>query len=292
VDIERVVAAAPERFGLPGGPVIVQRLGAGETYAAWRATAGDHDVVVRVVRRPVAEMPRPMATEFAMLRLVPDGLGSRPVLLDESPELLGRPFMVTTFVPGRVGGPADWTPELLTAHARGLARLHQERRPGSVLVADHFRDSLAWWRDHHPAIVDQVAGLVPLVAAHVEPAPPAPRHTFVHGDAVATNILIDDAGTPRYIDWEWADFGDPAQDLAYVGGVIAAPPWYVPLGQAELDHFLAAYQEVHPDETLHERRTAWEICERFFASLHLRTQPHHREAADRLTTAIERLVRD
>jgi len=267
--------------------VRVQRLGAGESYAAWRVRTGTEDVVVRVARRPVAELPRPMANEFAMLRLVPEGLGPRPVLLDESAELFGSPFIVTTFVPGRVVGPGEWTPELLTAHARGLARLHRAERPGSVLLADHFRAGLGWWRDHHPDVVDQVAHLVPLVTARVEEVPPAPRHTLVHGDAVATNILVDEAGTPRYIDWEWADFGDPAQDLAYLGGAIATPPWYVPLSPAEIDHLLAAYREIHPDETLGPRRAGWELCERFLTALHFRTQPRHRQAAGHLTAALE-----
>jgi aminoglycoside phosphotransferase (APT) family kinase protein len=293
VDLAKVVTAAPGRFGLSGssgGPVRVRRLGAGETYEAWHVHAGDEDVVVRVVRRPVADMPRPMADEFGMLAHVPAGFGPRPVLLDESTELLGRPFMVITFVPGRIVPPAGWTPELLAAHARRLAHLHRDSRPGGALVADHFRDSLAWWTGHHPDIVAQVAHLVPLVAAFVRPVPPAPRHTLVHGDAVVTNILVDGAGTPRYVDWEWAGFGDPAQDLALLGGPIAAAPWYVPLGPAALDHFLATYRTVHDDETLHLRRAAWEVCERFFTSLHFRRQPHRRHVAALLTAAVEREI--
>jgi aminoglycoside phosphotransferase (APT) family kinase protein len=291
MDLSSVVAAAPRRFGLTAAPELVRRLGAGESYEAWHVRADGADLVVRVARRPVAEMPRPMANEFTMLDLVPDGLGPRPVLLDESPELLGSPFMVTTLVPGRVVAASEWTPDLLAAHARHLARLHQMERPGSTLVADHFRDSLAWWTGHHPEIVEQVARLVPLVAAFVEPIPPAPRHTLIHGDAVPTNILVDDAGTPRYVDWEWVEFGDPAQDLGYLGGSIAVMPWYVPLDQAAVDHFVAAYQEIHPDRTLHRRRAAWEVCERFFTSLHLRTQPHRRHVAELLTTGVEQFVR-
>ncbi|HEX6355814.1 phosphotransferase family protein [Actinophytocola sp.] len=290
MDLAKAVTAAPDRFGMSGGPVRVRRLGAGETYEAWHVHAGAEDVVVRIVHRPVAELPRPMAAEFDMLRLVPDGFGPRPVLLDETTDLLGRPFMVTTFVPGSIVPPDRWTPELLTTHARRLAHLHGSSRPGGTRVADHFRDSLAWWTGHHPEIVAQVTHLVPLVAAFVEPTPPAPRHTLVHGDAVVTNILVDDAGTPRYIDWEWTGFGDPAQDLALLGGPIAVAPWYVPLGPAALDHFLAAYRTVHDDETLPVRRAAWEVCDRFFTSLHYRRQPHHHDVAAQLTTAVERVV--
>lgn len=298
-ELARIVSAQPHRFGVTGGPVRVRRLGAGESYEAWHVRAGGEDggedsgedsgedVVLRVVHRPVHELPRPMSAEFDVLPLVPAGIGPRAVLLDESPELLGSPFMVTSLVPGRVVD--AWSPELLTAHARQLARLHAATRPGTVLLADHLRDSLAWWTAQHPDVVAQVEHLVPHVVAFVEPIPPAPRTTLIHGDAVPSNILVDDDGTPRYVDWEWGGFGDPAQDLAYLGGSIAAAPWYVPLTPAAIDHLLAAYRAVHPDDTLHLRRAGWEVCERFLTSLHFRLTGR-RDAVEVLTEGLEREV--
>ena len=37
------------------------------------------------------------------------------------------------------------------------------------------------------------------------------------GTADRIGVLVD-AGAPRYVDWEWVEIGDPAQDLAYIGG--------------------------------------------------------------------------
>lgn len=291
------VRANADRVGLPGEQAPeVSLLGTGESYAAWlvRVTGAD-PVVVRIPRRPVDELPRPMAAEVAGLALVPPGLGPRAVLFEESPEPLGAPFMVTGFVPGREVAAHDWDDTLLAAHARRLAALHatpftaagevtapeRDRTPRLSLSA-RLADSLGWWRGAHPEVLAEpdVARLVPAVEQYVAAAEPAfarlRRFALVHGDLIAPNILVD-AGTPRYVDWEWVEIGDPAQDLAYIGGPVAAPPWYVPLTRERVDRFLHVYAAsaggaAGPVEDLRIRRDAFEVYERFLSSLHFRTR--------------------
>lgn len=108
---------------------------------------------------------------------------------------------------------------------------------------------------------------------------------LVHGDAVATNVVFDDVGTARYIDWEWAHTGDVAQDLAYIGGQVHGGPWYVSMTGAQVEaqvwRYLRARQTAEASPALHERllarRRAWEVYERFVSSLHFervhRTDP-------------------
>ena len=45
------------------------------------------------------------------------------------------------------------------------------------------------------------------------------------------------AGVPRYVDWEWVEIGDPAQDLAYIGAPVAAPPWYLPMRSEQVEYY-------------------------------------------------------
>ncbi|PZT70347.1 hypothetical protein DN402_33495 [Streptomyces sp. SW4] len=149
--------------------------------------------------------------------------------------------MVCGYVPGRVPQPAEWTESLLQAHARRLSTLHARafarcgglrapaaERSAALSLTDLFDESLAWWRERFPGLLrDRETGaLLPRVAAFVAAAEPAfrrlDRFALVHGDLVVPNIVVDDAGTPRYVDWEWARIGDPAQDLAYIGGPVAA----------------------------------------------------------------------
>ncbi|ALG08295.1 phosphotransferase family protein [Kibdelosporangium phytohabitans] len=121
------VRANVDRVELPpGSEPEVSVIGTGESYAAWLVrVAGADPLVLRIRRRPVDELPRPMAAEIAGLKRAPPDLGPRAVLLEESADALGAPFMVTGFVPGHEVAAQDWDDKLLLAHARQLAALHR-----------------------------------------------------------------------------------------------------------------------------------------------------------------------
>ena len=45
----------------------------------------------------------------------------------------------------------------------------------------------------------------------------------MHGDLLGQNILVDPDGSPSVIDWEYAQRGDPAHDLAIVTRGVRRP---------------------------------------------------------------------
>ncbi|GAA4692003.1 hypothetical protein GCM10025781_06510 [Kocuria gwangalliensis] len=292
---------APASVGLsssPGGGDEVRLLGHGESFAAWLLEAGGQRVVVRIARRPVVELPRPMREEFHGLSLVPAGIGPQALVLEESPDNpLGAPYMVVSFVRGRVLPPGQWTPALVRAHAQQMARLHaqrfdrcgelttpEEERRETVDIAGQFAAGLEWWSDNHPGVMNEpdVTRLARDVGAYLREA----QKTFdrlasfvlIHGDLLLPNILVYDDTTVRYIDWEWSEIGDPAQDLAYLGGQITVDPWHLPMTRAQtrdlIEVYLAASEHWAATGTVDEvliRRDAWEIYERFLTSLHHRS---------------------
>ena len=108
--------------GLSPSLVRVSPLGLGESYAAWLVTDGAASVVIRLARRRPEDMACPMIDEFRAGPLIPDGIGSRPLAMDDSADNpLGAPYLVSTFAPGVVREPSAWDPPLLRAHARRLA---------------------------------------------------------------------------------------------------------------------------------------------------------------------------
>ncbi|WP_406490996.1 phosphotransferase [Streptomyces sp. NBC_01604] len=304
--IEYLAQTEPASLGLPEQTPAssprnnrVRLLGQGESYTAWRLDAdGSPPLVIRVPRRAPEDLPRPMSKEFAALPLIPDGVGPSAVLLEQARDNpLGSPYMVCGYVSGRVLHPAEWNDGLLAAHARQLSRLHARtfdrcgdvdapaEEQGTNLSLTHlFTTSLTWWRETFPHVVDdpEVSRLLPRVEAFMAAAESAfrrlERFTLIHGDLVVPNILVDDAGTPRYVDWEWAEIGDRAKDLAYIGGRIPAPPWYLPLDRTRIRRLLETYLRHASDtcdetlDSLQTRRDAWEVYERFFSSLHFRTR--------------------
>ncbi|WP_259390766.1 aminoglycoside phosphotransferase family protein [Actinomyces sp. 2119] len=266
-------ARAGRVSGVEPAAVSVTRLGAGESFTAWllraeEAAQGARQPprVVRVVRRPAEERPRSLRGEYEALSRVPPDLGSHGVALEEdSDNALGAPYVVTTYVPGRVVPGQEWTPRLACALAEQVARLHhllggaqtagegtagsrlqpgQARHPGALREAEAV---LGWWRSHHPDVLKEPRVsrlLAPWWRALVTLDPVTvgvPLHPLIHGDLVVTNVVVGTGGIPRLIDWEWAGPGDPAKDLALIGGEVTGGPWYAHLSRKAVTDMVSCY---------------------------------------------------
>lgn len=289
-----MVAADPSWFGLAGRPAGADLIGYGESYDAWRVGDGSPaDVVVRVARRPVAELPMPLDQEAAAYELVPTGVGPALIAVDPAGERFGGPCLVISYLPGVPGGdPTLWDARCLNNLASQLARLHAststgcgpvtlpqtQRSPRLSAVVLHAQ-AQAWWVDNHGYLLErpEVAALLEPAAAYVAAREPAfaalTSFVFTHADLIAANVLVEN-GMPRFVDWEWAEFSDPARDLAYLGGAMPVRPFSVPLSAAQRERLVAAYLRAAGTTAYGDaaaitaRIEAWELHERFFTWLH------------------------
>ena len=147
----------------------------------------------------------------------------KPLLLDETGELLGLPGIVTAFVEGApIELPAEakrWG-EMAANTARMLARIHRtpfseaDKRflmDDNVEVAWFIKDGLI--PDYMRADPDGVT-VWNLVNDHWRLWKPVePR--FAHTDFWSGNIMWQDDEITAVVDWEEAGFGHPAADVAY-----------------------------------------------------------------------------
>ena len=296
----RAAVDAGELRGVTAGPV--ERLGTGESYTAWRVGSGEQTRVLRLPRRPPHDLPRSMQTEFEVLRRVPPELGTSAVALETgSDNPLGTPYMVTTHVPGRALRATDWNPRLATALAHQIARLHDALATGPapsvafVPSADEQGEELAtWWGGHHPETLTdpRVRALLPAWRRELTRLAPAfeavPTHRLIHGDAVATNVILGPDGLPRLIDFEWSGPGDTAKDLALIGGRVTGGPWYLPMTSDDVTAFVTEYSRYSrrsrrsrlaqdssatDPQRLLERRDAYELLDRLGNLLYCLSRP-------------------
>ncbi|MFC2779585.1 MULTISPECIES: phosphotransferase family protein [Actinomyces] len=293
----RAAVDAGELRGVTTGPV--ERLGTGESYTAWRVGSGEQARVLRLPRRPPHDLPRSMQAEFEVLRRVPPELGTSAVALETgSDNPLGTPYMVTTHVPGRALRATDWNPRLATALAHQIARLHDALATGPapsvafVPSADEQGEELAtWWGGHHPETLTdpRVRALLPAWRRELTRLAPAfeavPTHRLIHGDAVATNVILGPDGLPRLIDFEWSGPGDTAKDLAFIGGRVTGGPWYLPMTSDDVAAFVTEYSRYSrcsrlaqdssatDPQRLLERRDAYELLDRLGNLLYCLSRP-------------------
>jgi aminoglycoside phosphotransferase (APT) family kinase protein len=168
--------------------------------------------------------------EFAVLRLVsaagiavPD-----PILLCEDVAVIGKPFLLIDWLSGTAAGAAVVTAasgpagETLAGQlARELARLHRIRPPVDALACLGVPPTDPAQR--------RLAELTQLLATDPEPrpvaawavrwlrrhAPPPADVALCHGDFRTGNYLADAQGLRGLLDWEFASWSDPDEDLGW-----------------------------------------------------------------------------
>jgi len=219
---------------LPDGAVQQNWLVAGRFIDG--SLAGSQRLVLRTDAATGLGLGLDRAGEYQVLRTVhAAGLGvPQPLLLSADGGGLGRPFFLMRCVPGAAAGARIVSGELggdrhaLVARlAAELARLHAILPPQPGLAAlppppaDAAGSRLAQCarllaEDGEPHPVAEWA-LRWLIRHKPPPAPPV----LCHGDFRTGNFLADAAGFTALIDWEFAGWSDPDEDL----GWFCLGPW-------------------------------------------------------------------
>jgi aminoglycoside phosphotransferase (APT) family kinase protein len=224
------------------------------------------DVVLRLRPKPPALLePYDLTRQFRILRALQNTpvRAPRALWLEDSGEVLGRPF----FVMERVGGdvyemqvPADVTDETVVRMCRSLAEqlaaihaidLHETGLDALDDGRDHLTRELDHWADEMNRIKrDSLPALERLLTElRADKPAPCPRITLVHGDAKPGNFAFkggSDAGAVSAVfDWEMTTVGDPLTDIGWLEML-----WMQPVGitshpaALSIDELLTHYQAV------------------------------------------------
>jgi len=172
----------------------------------------------------------------------------RPLLLEESGQALGSPFMLMEKVGGAVSGdifdpPAARKAVLHSAevlgrlHAMPVAELsptlreHLRAAPGSAQLRAQVLEFQGIWAANSRAHCVTMDAVFRWLLAHVESVTPCV--SVVHGDYSYHNLMFDGDQLTAVMDWELVRIGHPADDLGYIrAAAVQRVGW---------DEFLAAY---------------------------------------------------
>jgi len=233
-------------------------LAGGRTNAVWRVETGGQQLVVKLFH-PESDTPLfhndPAAEARALKALDGTGLAPRLVAAGETP--LG-PSVVYAHAPGHPWTLADDPAPV----AEALARLHAQPAPPRLPAVQSGAHAL---RDQARAILASLgtrgadlAALEPDAGPRVASGP----EVFLHGDATAGNVLVDDRRV-TFIDWQCPGRGDATHDLAvFLSPAMQAISGNPPLSTVQEDRFLAAYgntvtvRRYHALASLHHWRMA------------------------------------
>lgn len=238
---------------------------------------GTHDLVVRMDAPSAVAFSHSRMREFTFLRvafaagvMVPE-----PLWACSDAGVLGRPFFVMRRLAGiaaghrvvRTGRTPEQAGALMVQFAEQLARIHAIRppepaldfleipeRPPGLLAAAAYRQALDQLGEPNPALEWAIRWL------EVQ-APPLGDIVLCHHDFRTGNLMIDDHQLTGVLDWEFAAWGDPIDDVAW----ICAHCWRFggddhPVGGiGERADFYAAYQQASGRGVDPARVRYWEV---------------------------------
>jgi aminoglycoside phosphotransferase (APT) family kinase protein len=241
--------------------VTVEFLAQGTYCTLFRLSGNGPDLVLRAATFEDASAGHGLATEHAVLEVLNGDTAPRPVRLDLSRRNVPFAYRVETLCRG--DHPPEFTPELIEELAAALARTHSlSVTPGGEIpggLDDTPGGALMSLFDGPEARSPAVRELVERGRSHLRSFRKlrGRRVALIHNDLHLGNILRD-SDRLCFVDWEHAEIGDPAQDIAILfqfdGLLRGRPPLPGPLQEA----FLGAYRRRTGDETITERVRLYE----------------------------------
>ncbi len=223
-------AAQITRFEKLGGGAI-QENWALDVVLAGGPRAGHHALVLRTDAASRVASSHTRAEEFALLTVawaagvtVPE-----PIALATDTELLGKPFYVMRRLEGNAAGHVlvrddKWTGDrrVLAQRLGGeLARIHAIAPPQAGLdflavpegqPARATLRALRLWLDGYRMARPALEWGLRWLDRH---APPRGAVSLVHRDFRTGNYMVDDHGLTGILDWEFAGWGDPDEDIGW-----------------------------------------------------------------------------
>jgi aminoglycoside phosphotransferase (APT) family kinase protein len=238
---------------------------------------GGHEFVLRTDAPTGISASLSRATEFAVLRAAQSAgvIAPQPLLLCHDLWVMGRKFFLMQRVAGVAAGhrltrEAALVPDgdaLAESLGANLARIHSIRFPCAGLdelappAADHAQQSIADYRLYLDSLDDAYPSLEWALRWCETNAPPPVVPTLIHRDYRTGNYLVDEGCLSAILDWEFAGWGDPREDIGWFTARCwrFAAPAREAGGIASLEPFLRGYERVAGRQVTRQELDYWQV---------------------------------
>lgn len=239
--------------------------------------AGTHEWVLRTDAPSAVEVSRTREEEFRLLRVAAAaGLPvPKPLWVCTDPAIVDRPFYIMERVSGTADGRtlvhSDWTPAqrriIVARLGRDLARLHAvDPAIPELSFLEPFEGPPALRRvTQYRAYLDALPDPQPVLEWGLRwlelNAPATGESVLCHCDFRTGNIMIDGDRVTGILDWEFADYSSPVEDL----GWFCARCWrfgadgFEAGGIGEKEDFVTAYEQDSGRTIDRDELTYWQI---------------------------------
>ncbi|WP_280334776.1 phosphotransferase family protein [Nocardia wallacei] len=220
---------------VPGtaGPLTATLLHGGKSNLTYRLSDGVHDWVLRrPPLGPLTPTAHDMTREYHILAALHGTCVPvpKPVAVCAESTVLGVPFAVVSYVPGRTVRDGDDAAALSPGQARScsqalidtLAALHgldpdQVGLTGFGRPSGYLERQITRWRGQWARVATRDLPTVDQLAESLNrELPPQAGSAIVHGDYRLDNTIVEPCDLGRIaavVDWEMATLGDPLADL-------------------------------------------------------------------------------
>lgn len=267
--IEYVHTLPPQNFGLTAiSTVQCERLTGGVHHLNFKATLSDtltsQPFVLRFALKK--EEAQALHNEHWYIHLLDASITPKSVFYTDSTPF-GVPLLITQFVEGAHSDLNELTSERIKRLARLVYGMHGVKRDqfsvGDAMLPDHSGTLLDYANqavaelidvryqevssvvDHDRELYQRVRGLLAEQLQAAGSSWSGDKFSLCHGDIGEGNILWDDE-RPYLIDWDGANFGDPANEIGYIFAINnVSPAWQ--------QTFLDAYLQDQPQPTIPQR---------------------------------------
>ncbi len=262
-----------------------ERLSGGAVQENWRVDAlvedGEHAGAQRWVLRTDADasliVSLDRTAEFGVVSAAHDARVqvAAPVARCEDHDIIGAQFVLQAYMPGegqgrrltRDPGVEEWGPVVAHELGRELGKIHRIRASHSDLgflpqpMLSPARSEVARLRGALDKAADDRPALEYVLTWLHDNDPGSEDLTLVHGDFRTGNYLVADGHLSAILDWEFAHWGDPHEDV----GWFTAKCWRFGAdhrqagGIAQLGDFLEGYRSTAQNSIDESQLPYWQI---------------------------------